>query len=264
MKYAKSILYIVLLITFNLRAFNSLPIVKIADTTTVINDSEIYTITEDKRNIFFTLSTTDPKAMMSLLHDGVSIYFDVKGKKKRNVAVTYPLIDKGSRPKPDQQGDVRGRSVQEEESFKAKIIEMLNNEIPQKASYTYYKDNKEFNVLMNNLSIAVAFEFEEERGILTYKLTIPKNRINEDASVSLSKMTIGVKSPERAERERPSGNGGGFQAGGGGRGQGGPPGGGQGGQRGGGQRGGGQRGGGGQNGGQQQQNTFNFWFDAEL
>lgn len=196
---------IILFLTFfsiQLEAKNSIT----TDSTRVVNKSEIYSVTQDANSIFFTMSSNDPQTMMSMLRRGVIVYFDVKGKKKHNISVTYPFIDEKSKQGIDEGKKLELRSLQDEKGFNARIVGMLDKKIFQNARYVYNGDNLDFNVLMNNHQIAAVFDFKQEEGILTYTLNIPKLKINEDPSTDFSKLTIGVKSPERAVSNRPEGN----------------------------------------------------------
>lgn len=240
-----------------------------SDTTSVSNKTEIYKVSQDNNNIHFEMTTRDTKVMSSLLRRGVSIFFDVKGKKKQKVSVTYPIKDKNNKKelRPNNQRQQQEREGERgEEQFLIRLSEMLANEAPQKALYSYYKDDYEFNVLMNSHQIVTHLTFDETASVLTYRLTIPKNKITTDVEVDWSKLSIGVKSPERPSRDQSQNNGGqqlGSRGGaqGGGRGQGGPPGGGGRGGQGGGQRGGPPSG---QNGGPQSDSGLDFWFKVQL
>ncbi|WKX75917.1 hypothetical protein [Zobellia laminariae] len=48
-----------------------------------IEDLITYNSSMDADNIYVALSTTDRPTMLSMLHRGLFVYFDVKGKKKR-------------------------------------------------------------------------------------------------------------------------------------------------------------------------------------
>ena len=251
---------------------------------TVLTDGNVtYKVISDENNVYINLSTADQKTMMSMLRLGVTVYFDIKGKKKKNVFVKYPLETvqrerQQGRPQRTDRTDRSDRterpeatSIEEELIKKNKrILGILENNYSQSAEYAYFDDTQEFHVLMNNLNIVPEFTYHEEEGVLEYNLTLPKTRINSNPNKGLSHLTIGVKT-EKPDRDGNNGSGvngnlGGFSLGGqgGGRGQEGPPG---GGGQGGGRRG---QGGGGQRGGSQNGNErptdvlLNFWFEANL
>ncbi|WP_055392643.1 hypothetical protein [Flagellimonas eckloniae] len=219
------------------------------------------------------LSSNHRETMMSMLHRGFSVYFDVKGKKKKNVAVKYPA--ETARPDREQrpEGQTRGQRPErqtteqnEEEEDKGPDMMEVINKLPRTAEYTFYDMTQDIHLDINAMNIAITYSFIERERILNYELRIPKDAILKD-SQDLSKLTIGIVSTKLEEKEggRPQMS---MNMGGGGR-QGGGPGGGGG-------RGGGSGGGmggppsGGNGGGSQQQGqrpqpeSLNIWFKANL
>ena len=243
----------------------------IIDSTVVVDNNIKYKVVEDPLNFFITLETDDRKASRTILREGVTVYFDIKGKKKKNVFVRYPnkvLQSKGRR----QQG---GQRSIEEAPKSEESIETL----PQQAFYSHFNTEREFHILLNDLHIEVNLEVLEQHRI-KYRLKIPKNKINDDPKKDLSKLTIGIligrdRTDNANQRQRSGGDQSGMQMGGGmsrggGRSSGGMAGGGRTGggmQMGGGMQGGGGRSGGGMQ-GQQRPSQDNrtqataFWFEV--
>lgn len=220
---------------------------------TVLSDENVtYKFTQDDNYIFLNVSTSDEKAIMSMLHLGVSVFFDVKGKNKKNVFIKYP-----SEPiRPNFKGESKetkgqrrpkyksSKEIEDEAHRKKRIKELLENDYPQKATYVYFDSEEEFHLQLNNLDISLSFTYDEVEGRLDYDLKIPKSKINNNTQKGLDNLAIGVKTmreKQKNEKEGISGNIGGLgiggQQGGGqvrsGRGQGGGPSGGGRGQRGG-------------------------------
>jgi len=207
----------------------------------------------DGKDLYVTLHTEFKETMLSMLHRGYTIYFDVKGKKKKNVSIQYPLkterLEKGTRPE-------RGERIGNGEQNGPDINKMLEN-LPKMANYTSYDSSQDFNLDLNSLGIEMNYSYEEstEVGpILEYHLKIPASKIvmeNED----LSKLSIGVVSIKQEQKENKQ------QAN---MGRSGRQGGGQGGRS---RGGGGGRGGGGNRGGSTQARetvqvaTIDFWFE---
>lgn len=214
--------------------------------TVLTHENVTYTVTSDENNFHVNVSTTDEKTMMSMLRLGVSVFFDIKGKKKQNVYVRYPS-EPMQRQRPQGRPDESGRSgrpeatsfEEDEAKRKKRITDILEKDYSQNAVYGYFDDTEEFHILMNTVGIDVAFTYNEEEPVLEYNLILPKNKINTDVNKDLSKLTIGIETikakSEGKNGEGISGSLGGFNLGGqqgGGRsggGQGGPPGGGRGG-----------------------------------
>ncbi|MRI00191.1 hypothetical protein GH721_06530 [Kriegella sp. EG-1] len=239
------------------------------DTTSIVDDKVNYKFSHDQNSVFINISTTDMNTMQSMLHMGVSVFFDIKGKKKQNVFVKYPLEP----IRPDKQRGIE-ETLEEIETVEEiankrnlRIKSIIENELPQKAEFSYFDDSEEFHILLNSIGISLAYTFDEEKGLLEYSLTIPKGKISDNPNADFKKLTIGIKSnlrEEKSDTNRPTVSMGG-------RGSGGRPGGGIGG----GQRGNGRQGGAGQRGGQggssddSEHNKpkieiLDFWFDAAM
>jgi len=232
------------------------------DTLKIENENIFYSFTQDKHYIHLNVRTNDRRVMQTMLREGVSVYFDNKGKKKKNVFVRYPLLtekpESQRRERPSSPPNEREERTQEKRNID---VNKIINELPQKAVYGHFDLEQEFHLALNNLNIDVSFLPEPRHG-LSYSLKIPKSKINADPKKNLSKLSIGVIIG-RDNDNRPSSNslGGKPNNGGGGQMQGrggGPPGGGGQG-RGGVQNGNRQQG---QNGQRTQKSTISYWFKA--
>lgn len=235
----------------------------IGDTTQVSNKSELYEVYQDQDYIYLSMNTADPKMMMSMLRQGVTVYYDMKGKKKRKVSVTYPVRD-GESSKQRQNRPLK-QSEERSEPDEERLYTMIHNQIkrglPQEAMYSYHGDAITFNIKLNSQDIEVTYVYDSENQLLNYLLKMPKAKISNDPKANFSKLTIGVTTPERPTNNREGGNGQNARIGGGNN------------QRGGGPAGGGRSGGsGGPRGGGQKRPSqqgssgaiLNFWFKAEI
>ncbi len=235
----------------------------------VLSNNEVtYEVSQDQGYLNVTMKTSDVKTIRSILHLGVSVFFDVKGKEKENVFVKYPLEPLRLNSRPNRNDSSEDRDPEKEEAeIKERFARILENDFPQEAAYTFFDREEKFHVLLNSLDITAAYTYNTKSGELMYNLTIPKSKINFKSDKDFEKLMIGVKTNQREKMERnsdrPQVSMGGRGSGGRGGGQGG------GGQRGGGQRGGGQ---GGQNDGPPKSNKrekptdvlIDFWFEANL
>lgn len=197
------------------------------ETFTGSEDNIEYKAIFDGQNVYLTLRTEFKETMQSMLRRGYIIYFDVKGKKKKNVSIQYPLkaerLEKGTRPERGEHRENKENSVHKGPDM-AKIIENL----PKRANYTYFDSSQDFNLDVNNLGIAMNYHYEnaEEGPVLVYHLKIPASKISTETN-SLSKLSIGIVSTKQEQKnshQKPSISMGGRQGGGG---QGAPPGGGR-------------------------------------
>lgn len=213
----KNIVLTVLLVslTNSVSAKNSLATVVID--TLLTYENVTYTVTSNENNLHVNISTSDEKTMMSMLKLGVSLFFDIKGKKKQNVYVKYPsepIIQHQIQQRQQERSKLSDRSsrseatsIEEDEANRKKrITDILENDYSQNAEYSYFGDAVDFHILMNTLGISAAFTYNEEEGLLEYDLTLPKSKINTDDNKDLLKLTIGIKTiKEKRERNNKEG-----------------------------------------------------------
>ena len=224
------------------------------DTTKIENKNIRYHFTSDANNLYLTINTKDRAMMMSMVRSGISVYFDVKGKKKKNVYVKYPINSK----RPDKSS--RGESDQK----RLELSEIIND-LPKKAEYSYFENTQQFHTALNTQDISLGFEYSKKERALEYHLKIPKEHISRDKEIDLTKLSLGITIGDKNTGRK--GQRGNLQMQGpSGRGQRGSVGGGRGGSVGGrGGSGGGRSQGGGNNSQQRERpskTTIDFWFDA--
>ncbi|WP_299311702.1 hypothetical protein [uncultured Aquimarina sp.] len=220
----KNIFLTILFLSFvNIITADSIIANRAIDTTTVLSDTETYSVYHDNTHVYLTINTIDPKIATSILRQGVTIYFDVKGRKKKNVSITYPII-RNQRPTKRNEDESRElRRPKEDSSLMRQIDHRLQNDPPQKALYTYYDNIKEFNTFLNNDGISINIELDKEKNSLLYSLKIPKLKITNDANINLNKLTIGVKTVEILKNKSEGARSSNQQQSGRGTGRGGPP-----------------------------------------
>ena len=265
MKYIPITILLIMTFSATAKTFVSTAVID-----TVLSKENVdYNVTQDESNIYLNISTADKKTMMSMVRLGVTVFFDIKGKKKENVYVKYPSEAMALNTNKRRREEGRPMDIENEEERGDRIMEILEKDYPQKAEYVYFDDSEEFNIQLNSLTIEVAFNYDQDTESLVYSLTIPKTRINTNDKKDLSKLTIGVKTVKEERKDGNanglSGNIGGMTIGGQQRGQG------RGAGIGGGQGGRGHGGGrGGQGGGRPnserptrpEEVLLDFWFDA--
>ncbi|MBQ4802107.1 hypothetical protein J8L88_04510 [Aquimarina sp. MMG015] len=180
----------------------------VIDTTTVINNTETYQIYTDEVYVYLTIETIDSKVATSILRQGINVYFDTKGKKKKNVFITYPIANNQRPPRRNKDRPNETREFPDNDSIIRQIGYRLKNNTPQKALYQYYDKTKEFNTLLNNEGITINLAVNEERNSFIYYLKIPNNKINVKSGINFNKLSIGVKTVEmsrdNSERTRPT------------------------------------------------------------
>ena len=112
------------------------------DTTQVSNENILYKVSQDDNYVYLNISTTDTKTSMSIIRTGLTVYYDIKGKKKKNVYVKYPY---STEPRQSGQGS-RGNNGQNIIDLNS-IIEKL----PTEAEYSSLEEKQTFNVVVYGL-----------------------------------------------------------------------------------------------------------------
>ncbi|MFB9053640.1 hypothetical protein ACFFVB_11195 [Formosa undariae] len=258
----KSIVCLIILsfYTFSATAYAEDGIIK-SDTIVGSSEQVDYKVTQHQGNLTLQLSTRDNKTMMSMLRHGVTVFFDLKGKEKEDVAVTYPIQPIQMSMKPEGGREVGFQSEAEINQMKTQINTLVTTDFPEEALLKLYDSKENFNVLLNGMGISATYFYNQKENLLTYQLTIPQNKIKEKSKNDFSKLMIGVQTakPDKSKRSEGSEDlnssmssrgGGNRQGGSGGRG------GGRGGSRDGGQRPGGDA--------EKAPQGIDFWFEAHL
>ncbi|SEA68372.1 hypothetical protein SAMN05443667_10782 [Flavobacterium gillisiae] len=239
-------LLIVLLTLSSLSSFASNKSSFPADTTQISNKNVLYKVSQDDNYVYLNISTTDRKTAMSIIRNGLTIYYDIKGKEKKNVYVKYPYSNES---RPFQQGSLGNIDVN------AIDLNSMIKKLPAEAEYGSFEEKQAFNKDLNTLDIAIANHYTASSQLFEFSIKTPKAKIASQESSDFSKLSIGVvanKMEGTVNKERGQGQNQGMRSGGGRRGNG--SGGGRGGAR-------------GQNEQQSspttERGTVDFWFDAE-
>ncbi|ADV47498.1 hypothetical protein Celal_0145 [Cellulophaga algicola DSM 14237] len=239
-------LLIVLLTLSSLSSFASNKSGFPVDTTQISNKNILYKVSQAGNYIHLNISTTDKKTAMSIIRNGLTIYYDIKGKEKKDVYVKYPYSNES---RSFQQGSLENIDVN------AIDLNSMIEKLPAEAEYGSFEEKQEFNKDLNNLDIAIENHYTASSQLFEFSIKIPKAKIASQENSDFSKLSIGVvanKMEGTVNKEREQGQNQGMRSGGGRRGNG--SGGGRGGAR-------------GQN--EQQSSpttervTVDFWFDAE-
>jgi len=162
------------------------------DTIEVENENIKYRFTSDTNNLYLNIRTTDRKVMMSMLRSGVLVYFDTKGKKKKNVYVKYPY----NSVKPD-----RDRKSSRTDQKPLEFSEMIKS-LSKQAEYKHFKNSQKFHIDLNTQNITLGFDFNKKEEVLEYRLIIPKEHVTANNELELSKLSIGIAIGSKNEEQR--------------------------------------------------------------
>lgn len=179
----KHLFFLVLVLTtLSSKAKNEKP-TNTKDTTEITENNVLYKVYSNNNYIFLSVSTTDKKTSMSILKTGLTVYFDIKGKEKKDVYIKYPLNMEPNQMKqnPDWQNPDKDPVSINLNS----IIENLHAE----AEYGYHKEKQKFHKDLNSQDISLSYSSSGES--LKFSLKIPKSKINMDTT-DFSKLSIGV------------------------------------------------------------------------
>ena len=217
-----------------------------------------YYVTNDTEFLKVKFNTAESPSIAKILRTGLTIYFDVKGKKKKDVFVQYPLEQKVKLTQADMPKMSSSKSP-------TPMIDSgkLLSELTGLALFESYKEEKNFSVLDSKSDIKIAITANSNSEI-TYELIIPISRITNGGLNSLSNLSIGIVSGSFEAPAMGSGGGQGMSGGSGSMSDGGMRGSGGGGGQGGGQ------GRGRSTGGSQSGNSsimtkpINIWFKVDL
>ena len=223
-----------------------------------------YNVTNDDQNIYVAVSSLDDITQLRILRSGMTIYFDPKGKKNKDISLHFPIPKapdpNSSRSRGDgstayyQNQNGNQNPAQNRDTRKEELL--LQSDFYNTAGFTSI-ENGQFSVGDPKTPIHVGIKLNNQDSLLVYEVVIPlKNILGPDWAAKAAKKNFSVG----VVMDAVAGSG----SGGGGR-----PGGGFGGMRGMGMRGmggGGMGGGGGRRngGGQQAQKEDANWYEFRL
>lgn len=180
-----------------------------ADTTVVNKETETYTVYRGEKNLYISIKTFDHKIARSILRRGIHIYINNKGKKKKNVSITYPLIKENKPPlRKSEDFNHEREEIPDPDVLFDQISHMIDKDLPQNAIYSFYDYKKEFNILLNNEKITIDISVNKEENSFNYEVEIPKKLIHEESDKNLDKLMIGIETVKnkrnRNDQERSS------------------------------------------------------------
>jgi hypothetical protein len=201
-----------------------------------------YNVTNDDKNVYVCVSSADEPTQLRILRSGMTLYFDPKGDKNKNISLHFPI-----RKQPDPSTS-RGRGGYDNTTGSSNRDTRKEELLLQSGYYNTAGfldlENGQFGVTDTKGPIHIAMKLNNDDSLLVYELVIPlRNILGANWAVSAAKKNFSVGIVLDAVAGTGGGGGGGGRPGGFGmRGMGM----GMGGMRGGGMGGGGHRYGGGQ------------------
>ena len=147
-------------------------------------DNILYQVSNDQENLHIKFKTSDRSSIMKILGQGTYLYFDIKGKKKRDVSLEYPMAsENGTNRRP-------GMNQNPGERTRLDLAEMLDR-IPKEAELLNHKESEliQFSLLESDIKPSLTVTGESE---ITYDLIIPFHRISKNGLSSITTLSVGI------------------------------------------------------------------------
>jgi len=177
------IILILILTTLSTKAKNKTKL-KLLDTIEIVEDNVLFKVFSDDNYIYLNVSTTDKKTSMSIIRNGLTIYFDVKGKRKEDVYIKYPYNSESRQLRQNPQ------ELNKNEGLSSIDLSTIIENIPREAEYGYYEEKQQFHKDLNSQDISLGYKATGE--LLEFLLKIPKDKISIENKTDFSKLSIGV------------------------------------------------------------------------
>ena len=186
-----------------------------------------YAISNDKDNLYIAAKITDRSQQIRILHAGLTLGIDTKGKKKSTFAITFPLAQQGDAMSPDILTDTGGDITKEDrdELMQARLTKLREIKVDG------FKDvESDMITTSNTYGFQLAIDYDKD-GNLVYEAAIPLKFFHAD-DITKTEWAFdfkinGITRPPRVPQDPDSqqaqsggrgGRGGGGGMGGGGRG----------------------------------------------
>jgi len=152
------------------------------------NSNVLYSVSNDNENLYVSLNTSESTSIAKILRIGLFIYFDVNGKKAKDLFVQYPLAQnqKLSKEEMTNPGNSNTRNPN------TQLTKLLPQISPQ-CTYHKQSETESFSVLDENSAIKIDIKAVTNSEI-TYHMTVPFNKIATGGKVDLSNLSVGIVS----------------------------------------------------------------------
>lgn len=127
-----------------------------------------YNVTNDNSNVYVCVLSRDEATMIRMLHAGISLYFDTKGEKSKNIGLFYPL-----RKQPDPASFHRNGEPLTNKTDSAWKEELLRQSDTYGTTGFSGIDNGQFSDTDRKSPIRVAMKLQHHDSLLVYEAIIP-------------------------------------------------------------------------------------------
>ena len=145
-----------------------------------------YQVTNDEKNLHIKLITSEETSIIKIFRTGLTIYFDVNGKKKKDVYFQYPIARKDQMSKSNMQRQGSGQQF-------GLDLERLLTHIPLEAVFSHSGSTEQIHVLLKDPDIYVSIEAINDTEII-YDVIISFDKISQEGFYALSDLSVGIVS----------------------------------------------------------------------
>ena len=144
-----------------------------------------YLVANNDKNLHLRLKTSNQASMKKILRNGLFVYFDIQGKKKKEVYLHYPL----GNHQQNSTNKTQERELQENNDL---LLAQMVRQIPGEAVFSRSGNDELIQFLFYESDIQPSLKFENN-GELVYDLMIPFSRIQEGGLASITMLSLGIK-----------------------------------------------------------------------
>ena len=158
-----------------------------------------YNVTNDDQNIYVCVSSADDNTQLRILRSGMTIYFDPKGEKNKNISLHFPIQkqpDPGSYRNRGGNGNTtyynnqNGNGTQNRDTRKEELL--LQSDYYNTAGFLDI-ENGQFSVADQKAPIHIAMKLNNGDSLLVYEVAVPlKNILGADWQARAAKKNFSV------------------------------------------------------------------------
>jgi hypothetical protein len=148
-----------------------------------------YNVTNDSKNIYVCVLSRDEATQLRMLRAGMTIYFDPKGDKNKDISLHFPLR---KQPDPERVRSRNGDPIINTDSKARKEELLLQSDFYGTTGFSGI-ENGQFGVADQKGPFQVAMKLNNQDSLLVYEVVIPiKNVLGTDLSARSKKKNFSV------------------------------------------------------------------------
>jgi hypothetical protein len=128
-----------------------------------------YTVTNDNKNIYICILSRDEATQLRMLRNGMSVCFDPKGEKNKNISIAFPIR---KQPEPDAYRNRSGNPITAADMKSRKEQLLLQSDYYNTIGFQHI-ENGQYALKDNKSDIQVAMKLNNEDSLLVYEAIVP-------------------------------------------------------------------------------------------